>query len=156
MWASSWLCLIFLFLFFCIPSTTTVTTEIQWHSDIDKRCKKDSSKVGWLKDGVRETGSRGTEKRWSGGVSYVTFSISGAQSPQQFTFPNYRYGPPHFILVHEWYDASVLQCTSRSSDDLMWQNAGVSYQSFASLENDRLYLWLVARWLSVALVPSQG
>lgn len=127
---------------FCIPSISTVPTEIHWHSDIDKRYKKDSSKVGWLKEGVRETGSRargGVE-----GVSYVTYSISGAQSPEQFTFPNYRYGPARFILAHEWYDASVLQCASRTPDDLMWQSAGVSYQSFASSENGRLYLRLRA------------
>lgn len=65
---------------------------------------------------------------------------------KQFTFPNYRYGPTRFLLACEWYDASVLQCASCTSDDLMWQSAGVSYRSIASSENAGLYLRLGASY----------
>lgn len=123
----------------------------QWQlkfTDIQTSIKDERKTVAKLGDWKRALERQEAEVQRRGGVegvSYVTFSISGAQSPQQFTFPNYRYGPPRFILAHEWYDASVLQCTSRTPDDLMWQSAGVSYQRFASSENGRLYLRLVAR-----------
>lgn len=137
--ASLWLCWIYS-VFHRSAQCQLKFTDIQTSI---KDIRKTVAKLGdWKRALERQEAEE--EVEWSGGSELCDIHYLWSSIPSTVYFPQLQIWADLFYPCSWWYDASVLQCASRTPDDLMWQSAGVSYQSSALSENGRLYLRLRA------------